>query len=215
MLVKGPPPPFSSAGFLNLVGQSWEVKTAKARRGTDYLLLHRIRCCNHLRLGLYLILILRICELRISRKSQACHSFSLNEKRSEGWWETRIKLGLDSSLCSCFLSMRFRGWLPLQALLCSSFCSCNTVLREHSPQRNNMILAETQLSSSHSTTYISAQSPLQVFTETSRLCSIPSGFPAWPAGSDYYRHHITSPVASTPVPRAIHLPHSQVSLFRM
>lgn len=54
------PLPFSSAGFLNLVGQSWEVKTAKARRGTDYLLLHRIRCCNHLRLGLYLILILRI-----------------------------------------------------------------------------------------------------------------------------------------------------------
>ena len=149
------------------MGQSWEVKTAKARRGADYLLLRRIRCCNHLRLGLYLILILRICELRLSCKSQACHSFSLNEEMSEGWWETRIKFSLDSSLGSCFLSICFRGWLPMQSLVCSRFCSCNTVLREHSSQRNNVILAETQLSSSHSATYIIAQRPLQIFTETS------------------------------------------------
>lgn len=88
-----------------------------------------------------------------------------------------------------------------------------------------MILAETQLSSKHSSIYIIAQSPSQLFTDTDlqlelsihRSSSFPGDFSDWPPGSRIFDHCsncLTGLIASLPAPRAIHFPHSQV-IFKM
>ena len=64
--------------------------------------------------------------------------------------------------------------------------------------------------------------PLHWQADSQPLChqgspSIPVDFSGWPPGSrtfDYCSNHLTGPVASTPVPRAIHFPLSQVSFLK-
>lgn len=81
-----------------------------------------------------------------------------------------------------------RVFLLLQLFMCSWFCSCNRVLREHSSKRNSVILAEAaQLQAL--TSYVIAQSPLQLFRDwqlepfISRSSSFPGEFANQPPSS--------------------------------
>lgn len=134
-------------------------------------------------------------------------------------------MGLNGNLCFELVSIPFRGLLFLQLLVSSSFCSCNTVLREHSSKRNNMILADTQLNSRHSAIFVIAQSPLRLFTETynenflSLDCPLSqvTYFSDWPPDSrlfNYCYNHLTDLIAFIPAPKTVHFTHKQVIFLK-